>query len=450
MASLTSLHAGYDICNTPLTSHRPVVGPAIGLTKKILRQLVTPILRRQVAYNAANTRVVTHLKQQSEALAQQQAQLRTQLKQQGEALAQQQAQLQQHGEQLQQQGEAMGQQEAQITRQGEVLGQQQAHLRHDVLSRQEAALVGIRGRVSSVERRLRRVLSLLTGGQEEASPAQVETKGVIRQALDEDFDYFGLEERFRGSEEQIKDRQRMYLDYFQGREEVLDIGCGRGEFLELLRGLGIKARGADIDTDMGLLCRKGVSMSSRRTPSAVLQKLPDESLGGIFAAQVIEHFPPDQIIRLVRRCYQKIRPGPAWSFWRPQTPSACPYSPAASTWISPTSGLVTRRRCGTSWSPSASRRFGSCSPRPCASSLGIPPVADARLFGEHTDRFNRTATVLNSSSWGRRTTPLLVGAEGESAKSGRVQGRGVMFQWKIAVTEHGIRERIDAPAAPGW
>ena len=94
VANLTSLHAGYDICNTPLTSHRRVVGPAIGLTKKILRQLVTPILRRQVAYNAANTRVVTHLKQQGEALAQQQAELWTQLKQQGEALAQQQAEFQ--------------------------------------------------------------------------------------------------------------------------------------------------------------------------------------------------------------------------------------------------------------------------------------------------------------------------------------------------------------------
>ena len=207
---MTSLHADYDICSIPLTSHRRVVGPAIGLTKKILRQLVTPILETAGSIYAANTTHSNHLKQQGEALSQQQAGSGRSSSSRGEALGQQQAQ-------LQQQGEALGQQQAQLKQQGEALGQQQAHLRHDVLGHQEEALDGMRGRVSSVERRLRRVLSLLTGGQEEASPAQVETKGVIRQALDGDFDYFGLAERFRGSEEQIKDLQRMYLDYFQGR-----------------------------------------------------------------------------------------------------------------------------------------------------------------------------------------------------------------------------------------
>ena len=50
-----------------------------------------------------------------------------------------------------------------------------------------------------------------------------------------EFDYGGFEERFRGSEEEIKERQRIYVPYFAGRDDVVDIGCGRGEFLELMR-----------------------------------------------------------------------------------------------------------------------------------------------------------------------------------------------------------------------
>jgi 2-polyprenyl-3-methyl-5-hydroxy-6-metoxy-1,4-benzoquinol methylase/glycosyltransferase involved in cell wall biosynthesis len=401
VASMTSIYANYDIGNTPLTSHRRVVGPVVSLTKKVLRQLVTPILRRQVAYNAANTRVVTHLKQRADVLGQQQAEFRTQLEQQGETLGQRQAQLQQQAEalgrqqaQLQQQGEALGEQQAQLKQQAEALAQQQAHLRHDVLGRQAEALDSMRGRVSSVERRLRRMLSPVTGGHEEANPAQVETKTVIRQALDGDFDYFGLEERFRGSEEEIKARQRMYIDYFQGQEEVLDIGCGRGEFLELLRDHGIKARGADIDTDMVLLCReKGLDVVKEDAFSC-LEKLPDESLGGIFAAQVIEHFPSDQIIRLVRRCYQKIRPGGvvvletpnpqclsifARSFYMDFS-HVWPCHPEAMRYLLESVGFAEIRVV-----------FSS----PVNSSLGIPPVADARVFGEETDRFNRTAAALN-------------------------------------------------------
>jgi len=252
----------------------------------------------------------------------------------------------------------------------------------------------MRGRVSSVERRLRRMRSLLTDGQEEARPAQVETKSAIRQALDEDFDYFGLEERFRGSEEQIKDRQRMYADYFHGQEEVLDIGCGRGEFLELLRELGIKARGVDVDTDMVLLCREKGLHVVQEDAFSCLENLPDDSLGGIFAAQVIEHFPSDQIIRLVKRCYQKIRPGGvvvletpnpqclsvfARSFYMDFS-HVWPCHPEAMRYLLESVGFEEIRVV-----------FSS----PVNASLGIPPVADARVFGEETDRFNRTAAFLN-------------------------------------------------------
>jgi len=47
--------------------------------------------------------------------------------------------------------------------------------------------------------------------------------------------YRGFEDTFRGAEEFIRERQRPYLDLLAGRSPVLDLGCGRGEFLELAR-----------------------------------------------------------------------------------------------------------------------------------------------------------------------------------------------------------------------
>ena len=60
-ADLVSLHRNYNIYYTRFSSHRRVLGPCVVFAKKMFRKLLTPILMRQVAYNAANTRVVTHL-----------------------------------------------------------------------------------------------------------------------------------------------------------------------------------------------------------------------------------------------------------------------------------------------------------------------------------------------------------------------------------------------------
>ena len=63
--------------------------------------------------------------------------------------------------------------------------------------------------------------------------------------LDSEIDYFAFENAFRGSEEEIMNRQRRYIEYFRmdSGAKVLDIGCGRGEFLELMRNEGIFAYG---------------------------------------------------------------------------------------------------------------------------------------------------------------------------------------------------------------
>lgn len=121
--------------------------------------------------------------------------------------------------------------------------------------------------------------------------------------------YFAFEDHFRGSREDIKERQREFVCYFEGCSNVLDIGCGRGEFLELMRDAGIGARGVDLDETMVEFCRsRGLAVELNDAVSH-LEHLDDESLDGIFIDQVVEHLEPAYLVRLLELCYRKMNSG---------------------------------------------------------------------------------------------------------------------------------------------
>jgi len=122
-------------------------------------------------------------------------------------------------------------------------------------------------------------------------------------------DYFAYESRMRGPTQRIRDRQRLYLDDFRDAGPVLDIGCGRGEFLGLLREAGIEARGVDIDPDMVAYCRGEGLEVEQAGAIEHLETLEDGALGGIFAAQVVEHVPAPELVRLLELAAAKLRPG---------------------------------------------------------------------------------------------------------------------------------------------
>ena len=130
--------------------------------------------------------------------------------------------------------------------------------------------------------------------------------GIRRES---EFDYFRFEELYRGDEALIAHRQKEYLEFFRGRENVVDIGCGRGEFLELLRENGISAKGVELGTDQYLLCREKALEVAQQDLFSYLESLPDESLGGLFSAQVIEHLTASDQLRFVSLAYRKTRPG---------------------------------------------------------------------------------------------------------------------------------------------
>lgn len=125
-----------------------------------------------------------------------------------------------------------------------------------------------------------------------------------------DFDYFLFESRFRGSCESIKEKQRSYLPYFDGAQGVvLDIGCGRGEFLELLSEQGIACKGVDLSEENVDFCTaKGLPVELTDA-IAYLGYCEDNSLGGIFSAQVIEHMSMEVLLSLLHLAKQKLRPG---------------------------------------------------------------------------------------------------------------------------------------------
>ncbi len=116
--------------------------------------------------------------------------------------------------------------------------------------------------------------------------------------------YRGFENTFRGSEDFIRERQRVYLDVVRGRHPVLDVGCGRGEFLELLAEAGIPAIGVDLDLGMVERCREKGLAVEQADLVAYLEVQRDHSVGVIFSAQVIEHLSFETLNRFLELASQ--------------------------------------------------------------------------------------------------------------------------------------------------
>jgi 2-polyprenyl-3-methyl-5-hydroxy-6-metoxy-1,4-benzoquinol methylase len=125
----------------------------------------------------------------------------------------------------------------------------------------------------------------------------------------EDVEYVGFEDRFRGTEDLISRRVQDYLPLFASCSNVLDVGCGRGELLELLKTQGVAARGIDTNAAMVTRCRERGLDVEQADAIGYLERQPDGSLGGLTAIQVVEHLQPADLLRFLRLAYDKLRPG---------------------------------------------------------------------------------------------------------------------------------------------
>lgn len=125
-----------------------------------------------------------------------------------------------------------------------------------------------------------------------------------------DLRYAAFEEIFRGSSEWLKKKMEAYVSHFQDAPEpILDIGCGRGEFLELMREAGKQAYGIELNEyESNKLRERGLQVVSEDAIKH-LDGLPDQSVGGVFCAQVVEHLTPEDVYSVVSGLHRKMKVG---------------------------------------------------------------------------------------------------------------------------------------------
>ena len=127
--------------------------------------------------------------------------------------------------------------------------------------------------------------------------------------------YKAFEDRYRGSRETIAGRLRAYLPFIeplaalQQPARALDVGCGRGEWLEVAAAAGFDAMGVDIDDGMLAACReRGLSVQTA-DGLQTLRATADASLAMVSAFHVVEHIPFDDVRALVAEALRVLQPG---------------------------------------------------------------------------------------------------------------------------------------------
>ena len=145
-----------------------------------------------------------------------------------------------------------------------------------------------------------------TGGNENASPNK-------NAALDSF--YLSFENRFRGKRSEIKKRLRFYLPLIENAKAgsadapVLDLGCGRGEWLELLKERQLEARGVDLNAAMVAQCDGRGLEVEQFDAVEYLRKLEPGSKGAVTGFHIIEHLPFEVLMELLAQTHRALRPG---------------------------------------------------------------------------------------------------------------------------------------------
>jgi len=144
-------------------------------------------------------------------------------------------------------------------------------------------------------------------------PAGELPRGAFEEEVRHDLDslYLSFEDEFRGTREELLGRLREYLPVLQQAAAipVLDIGCGRGEWLELLRQEGLEARGVDTNRLMVEECRGRQLAVEEAEALEYLGGLAEASLGAVTVFHLVEHLPFDRLVRLLDGIVRVLRPG---------------------------------------------------------------------------------------------------------------------------------------------
>ncbi len=181
-------------------------------------------------------------------------------------------------------------------------------LRVEALIHRELRL--LRQRVGAILERGSAILE--RGGAEPAAAESTAAESTAALAVAGEtghFDSLAFSDRFRGSEEDVKRKLRIYLPFLEGSSPLADLGCGRGEFLDLFRENGGEGIGVESNPELAaIVAGKGHQSHNEDLFSFLAEQAP-ESLGGIVCMHVIEHMPADALARLIAEAFRVLRPG---------------------------------------------------------------------------------------------------------------------------------------------
>jgi SAM-dependent methyltransferase len=285
------LQRSQDLADVRFSSHRKVVGEAITYAKKLVHQLLTPVLERQSAYNAVNTRLMSYLCDRVERMEGQAASALDALRAEETSFL-----------------DALRET---VIGQLETLRQQQA-----------SALQALQAEVASQSRERRaqeRHIALLLEETRKHLAAQLPSDllpplaDTTKRMLDAFFAAF--DERFRGRREEVKLLLRVYLPMLQEAKvkteasPVVDLGSGRGEWLELLQGEGFQARGVDQNHILVEECVGAGLDVMEGDLLTYLCSIPDQSIGGVTGFHIMEHLPFETLLKLFDETVRVLHPG---------------------------------------------------------------------------------------------------------------------------------------------
>lgn len=283
--------------NYSISSHRPFLGKFLIQGRKLVhgevRRYVDPVFQKQSELNSNLAGLLSDTKEASDSCSNKMEQLKEEI------------------EELEDENRTLKSKIEQLNGEVKKLKVESKQLKSEVIS-------NIRNEVESVISAINLDLDnkawlsrILESRIRQGSENQVieSSEKEPSQEAGSDINYYVFEEKFRGSREHILQHQANFIDYFTGCTNVLDIGCGRGEFLELAKDRGITARGIDVDEDMINFCKSRGLDAELKDAIEALQEIEDKSLDGIFVSQVVEHLSPDYLINLLNLCNKKMKYG---------------------------------------------------------------------------------------------------------------------------------------------
>jgi len=179
----------------------------------------------------------------------------------------------------------------------------------------ERMVTALRAQAVEQEAQFLTLLSLYRGRSPETpSASEPPILDIARRHIDDEL-YLRFEDLFRGPRDLVRGRLEVYLPFLAEHglgspsAPVVDLGCGRGEWLELLRDRGFTARGIDRNRAMVRVCL-GLGLDVSEADSlAFLREAPSESVGLISAFHVIEHLPHTILIEMLDHCVRLLKPG---------------------------------------------------------------------------------------------------------------------------------------------